>query len=60
MIEQQCRELIKKDLQEARNIAVEIISTMDELDLNDIDFQIDRTKRFLDSAKDRLKNCEDF
>jgi len=60
MTEQKCRELIKSDLRDVTARCEVIINEMDELDLNDIDWQIDLVIQHLKNAKKRLKNCEDY
>jgi hypothetical protein len=58
--EQKCREFIKSDLWDATARCEVIINGMNELDLNDIDWQLDQVIRHLETAKTRLKNCEDY
>ena len=60
MTEEKCRKLIKRDLRDATARCEVIINEMDEIDLNDISWQLDRVLRHLEDAKKRLKNCEDY
>ena len=60
MTEQKCRELIKSDL---RDITVQcgvILEEMDEFEFVAIDWQLDRVIRTLETAKKRLKDCENY
>jgi|GEM_PF-1054128 len=60
MTEQKCRELIKSDLRDVAARCEVIINEMDGIDLNDINWQLDRVLRHLEDAKKRLKNCDDY
>lgn len=60
MNEQQCKKLIRHDVEEAQARCVVLLQDFDKTDLIDIDMQIDRIARSLADSKSRLKNCEDY
>jgi hypothetical protein len=60
MNEMRCKRLIKEDMQAAAVSCNELINEIDGMDLNDVDWQLDRMIRFLANAKARLKGCEDY
>ena len=57
---QKCRELIKRDLQEAATRCNDLLNEVEDTDLNFVDKQLDRIMRDLDNAKSRLRGCEDY
>ena len=60
MTEEKCKELIKKNVYGAYRRCRSIYNDFDEIDFNDIDWQIDQVMRNLETAKKRLKGCEDY
>lgn len=60
MNEEQCKTLIKEDLNGAVSRCNELINEIDTIDLNDVDWQLDRIFRKIVNAKMRLKECEDY
>ena len=57
---QKCKELIKRDVQEAATRCNDLINEVEDIDLNFIDKQLDRIMRDIENAKNRLKGCEEY
>ena len=57
---QQCKDLIKKDLQEAAGRCNDLINELEDTELIFVDKELDRIMHYLESAKLRLKGCEDY
>lgn len=60
MNEQQCKKLIRRDVEEAQARCALLLQDYDETELIDIDTEIDRIVRGLTDVKLRLRDCEDF
>ena len=60
MTEEKCRELIKKDLQEMTVLCSELLNCLDEISLDDIDYQLGRIVGKYGLAKKRLLECEEY
>ena len=60
MTEEKCRELIKKDLQEITALCSELLNDLDEISLDDIDFQLGKIVGKYGLAKKRLLDCEEY
>lgn len=60
MNEQQCKKLIRHDMEEAQARCAMLLQDFDQADLIEIDMQIDRIARSLSDGKSRLKDCEDY
>jgi len=56
----QCKEFIKKDLQNAAVALNDLINEIDTEELVDVDMSLDRIMRHFDHAKIHLKGCEDY
>lgn len=60
MNEQQCKKLIRRDVEEAQARCALLLQDYGETELIDIDTEIDRIVRGLTDVKLRLRDCEDF
>jgi len=60
MNEEQCRDLIKRDVQEMAALCSELLNELDEIDLNEVDRQLDLIVGKYGRAKKRLYDCEDY
>lgn len=60
MNEQQCKRLIRQDVEEAQARCEMLLQDFDGTDLIDIDTEIDRIVRGLTDVKLRLRDCEDY
>lgn len=60
MNEQQCKKLIRQDVEEAQARCAVLLQDYDETELTDIDTEIDRIVRGLTDVKLRLRDCEDY
>lgn len=60
MNEQQCKKLIRRDVEEAQARCALLLQDYDETELIDIDTEIDRIVRGLTDVKLRLRDCEDY
>lgn len=60
MNEQQCKRLIRQDVEEAQTRCEMLLQDFDGTDLIDIDTEIDRIVRGLTDVKLRLRDCEDY
>ena len=60
MNEQNCRTLIKSDLQGVAACCKMVFNGIEEFDLNTIDGYIDSMAKHLETAKKRLKDCENY
>jgi len=60
MNEQQCKDFIKKDVQEMAALCAELLAELDGIDLNEIDRRLDQLVGKYGKAKKRLLDCEDF
>jgi len=60
MTEEKCRELIRSDVQGVAACCKMLFVGMTEFDLNTIDGYIDSMMRHLETAKKRLKDCENY
>ena len=56
----QCKDLIKRDVQEMSALCSELLAGIDEIDLNEIDRRLDQLVGKYGKAKKRLYDCEDF
>jgi len=60
MTEEKCREFIKSDVQGVAACCKMLFNGMEEFDLSTVDGYIDSMITHLETAKKRLKDCENY
>jgi len=60
MTEQACKDYIKNHLSQIQSMYSQLVNDIGELDLNDVEFQLNRIEREFDNIYSQLKNCEDY
>jgi len=60
MIEKACKDYIKGKLSTIQTLCQDLKTDIGEIDLNDVDFQLNRIRQELDTASSQLNNCEDY